>query len=195
MSFFDNPRNAGLALMIVGLIQIIFGGIISIALGAMNYEGYSTASIVLGVGYIITGAILFMFGSKVRGGTVSAKIDILAGYVKVVGICIIISGIFSAISVVAIGGDLGSAIVSIIISIIIGLIVLFISSKINDGKQTTGDKIIWVILLLAFIIYLILAILEIITIIGIINGICDLIISVFMLMLLFDGEVKKEMGM
>ena len=39
--------------------------------------------------------------------------------------------------------------------IVVGLIIVFISTKINDGKQTTGDKIIWVLLVIAFIIMLI----------------------------------------
>lgn len=195
MSFFDNPRNAGLALMIVSIIDII-GGIALIILGAIGYEGYNTVhSIILGVGEIICGALMFMYGQKVRGGAISAKIEILAQFVRVIGVITIIGGIFAAIANIAIGVDLGASIVGAIVAIILGLIIMFIGSKINDGKQTIGDKIIWIILLIAFVIMILIAIVEIISIIGIINGICDLIVYIFMLILLVDPEVKKEMNM
>ncbi len=195
MSFFDNPRNAGLAFMIVAIIQIVVGGIATIVLGAVSDDYNLTYCVVIGIGEIICGALMLMYGMKVRSGVISAKIDILAQFVRIIGVVTIIGGIFGAIAPVAVGADLGTAIVSAIISIIIGLIIIFIGSKINDGKQTTGDKIIWVILLIAFILCILAAIIEMISIIGIINGICDLIIYIFMLLLLFDPEVKREMNM
>jgi hypothetical protein len=195
MSFFTEPKNAGLAMMIVGILNIIVG-IISIILGAIGYEGYSTVpAIITGIGSIIGGILFFGYGSKVRKGEVSQKIDILAGFVKITGIVTIVNGIFNAAANIAGGVDIGTALVSAIISIIIGLIILFIASKINDGKQTTGDKIIWIILLIVFVIEIILAILLIISIVGILYGICNLIIYVFMLLLLLDPEVKSEMNM
>ena len=203
MSFFSEPKNAGLAFMIIGLITII-GGIITVILGAMGYEldtggdepiKFAIGTAIAAVGSIIYGCMQFGYGKKVRGGVVSAKIDILAAFVKLVGVGTIVTGVFSAIGSIVDGGELGTGLVSAIISIIIGLIIIWIGTKINDGKQTIADKIIWVILLIAFILCLIAAVLEIITIIGIITGICDLIIYVFMLILLFDSEVKSEMGM
>jgi len=201
MSFFSEPKNAGLAFIIIGVITVI-GGIITVVLGAMGYEfeagdnvyKFALGTAVAAIGSIIYGCMQFGYGKKVRDGTVSAKIDILAAFVKLVGVGTIVTGIFSAIGTVMNGDEIGTGIVSAIISIVIGLIIIWIGTKINDGKQTLGDKIIWVILLIAFILCLIAAILEIITIFGIITGICDLIIYVFMLILLFDPEVKSEMG-
>ncbi len=201
MSFFSEPKNAGLAFIIIGVITVI-GGIITVVLGAMGYEfeagdnvyKFALGTAVAAIGTIIYGCMQFGYGKKVRDGTVSAKIDILAAFVKLVGVGTIVTGIFSAIGTVMNGDEIGTGIVSAIISIVIGLIIIWIGTKINDGKQTLGDKIIWVILLIAFILCVIAAVLEIITIIGIITGICELIIYVFMLILLFDPEVKSEMG-
>jgi len=200
MSFFDSTSTAGTAFMIVGLIQII-GGIITIILGAISDTGLTSSLIVVGIGSIIVGAIIFVYGSKVRNGTISAKIDVLAGFVRMVGITTIVSGIFSAIALMAAGLDVVAGIGSILVTIIIGLIILFIAGKVNDGKQTTGDKIIWIILLLAFIIMFVVYLLGVIgslmilDIPDLITSICEVIIYIFMLILLFDGEVKKEMGM
>ena len=192
MSFFDEPKNAGLALIIVAIISVI-AGIANIVLGVIDDAGVQTANIVIAIGSIIGAIVYFKYGSSVRSGSVSAKIDILGGFVNAVGIVTIIGGIFTFVA-----GFVGyeGGIASGIISVILGLIICWCGKKINDGKQTTVDKIIWIILLIIFIIELLLNIVALIGFpIGTILGICGIIIYIFMLTLLFDGEVKKEMGM
>ena len=199
MAFFS-AKNAGLAFMILAVVEAIVA-VLMIVLSFMDIEDlkkYSTAYfIIVAVGALIAACLYFTFGKKVRNGEVSNKIDILAQYVKIVGIVTIVGGICGAIAE-AVGLDdvsFGAALGGAIISIILGLIIMFIASKINDGKQTTGDKIIWIILLVLFVLLIIAAVGEIITIIGAPVGICDLIIYVFMLTLLVDPEVKSEMNM
>jgi len=201
MSFFSDPKNAGLAFMIIGVIGVVLA-IITIVLGLINYEvelgdktyKFGIAVAVGAIGSIIFGCMQFGYGKIVRNNP-PAKIDILAMFVKLVGVGTIVLGIFNAIEVIIDNFDnVGTGLVGAIISIVIGLIIIWIGTKINDGKQTIGDKIIWIILLVVFVLSLIAAVLEILTIVGIITGICDLIIYVFMIILLFDAEVKKEMG-
>ncbi|MBQ7979319.1 MAG: hypothetical protein IJ248_06175 [Candidatus Methanomethylophilaceae archaeon] len=199
MAFFS-AKNAGLAFMILAVVEVI-AAILLIVLSFMDIEDlkkYSTAYfIIVAVGALIAACLYFTFGKKVRDGEVSNKIDILAQYVKIVGIVTIVGGICGAVAE-AVGLDdvsFGAALGGAVISIILGLIIMFIASKINDGKQTTGDKIIWIILLVLFVLLIIAAVGEIITIIGAPVGICDLIIYVFMLSLLVDPEVKSEMNM
>jgi hypothetical protein len=172
-------------------------GLIDITLGDEPLDGNDKTlyCAIAGVGSLIGAIIYLMFGMKVRSGAISAKIDVLATYVRTVGIVMLIGGIFSAAAAAAAGVSLGIALGGAVVTIIISLIIIFIAGKINDGKQSTGDKIIWVLLVIAFIIMLILSILECITIIGIIDGICGVLISLFMLGFLFDGEVKSQMGM
>lgn len=199
MAFFS-AKNAGLAFMILAVVEAIMA-VLMIVLSFMDIEDlkkYSTAYfIIVAVGALIAACLYFTFGKKVRDGEVSNKIDILAQYVKIVGIVTIVGGICGAIAE-AVGLDdisFGAALGGAVISIILGLIIMFIASKINDGKQTTGDKVIWIILLVIFVLLIIAAVGEIITIIGAPVGICDLIIYVFMLTLLVDPEVKSEMNM
>ena len=199
MAFFS-AKNAGLAFMILAVVEAIVA-VLMIVLSFMDIEDlkkYSTAYfIIVAVGALIAACLYFTFGKKVRNGEVSNKIDILAQYVKIVGIVTIVGGICTAVAE-AVGLDdvsFGAALGGAVISIILGLIIMFIASKINDGKQTTGDKIIWIILLVIFVLLIIAAVGEIITIIGAPIGICDLIIYVFMLTLLVDPEVKSEMNM
>ena len=199
MAFFS-AQNAGLAFMIVAVLSII-AAIIGIVCSVMDVEGFDKYKtlyyIVVGIGELIVACMYFTYGKKIRSGEISAKIDILAQFVKIVGIATIVSAIFLLVAEF-VGSDefsFGAAAGSAALFIIIGLILIFIAGKINDGKQTTGDKIIWILLLIAFILGIIGAVGEIISIILIINGICDLIIYVFMFILLIDPEVKEQMNM
>jgi hypothetical protein len=198
MSFLSNPKTAGIAFLILGCFQII-GGISSIALPFSNKDVSQAYYTIVGVGAIICGLLMYFYGYRVYKGIISKKIDILAAFVRIIGVVAIIGGLFSVAAKLAVGADLGSQAAAAIIAIIIGLIIIFISTKINDGKNTTGDSIIWVILLIVFILELIVAIFTIVgglnplSLVVIITGICNVLIYIFMLVLLCDKEVKAEM--
>lgn len=205
MSFFDNTKTLGLVLLIVGILYVL-GAILVIAAGFVDLssivhppEGVdpsATFFIIAGIGALLAAIVYMKNAMAVRSGAISAKIDVLACYVQTVGLAFLISGVFDAIAAgVAVGGAEGiiGAIIGAIFIIIIALIIMFIGRKINDGKQTTGDKIIWVILLLAFLIMLVLNILGILA--DPIGGIAGILISLFMLGFLFDSDVKRQMGM
>lgn len=192
MSFFDQPKNAGLAMIVVAIVEVI-AAIINIVAAATADDGIDFSGIIVAIGLIITAVIYFKYGSQVRSGAISAKIDILASFVNVVGVISIVNGVFQIIAGVAGGaGLIGNG----VINIIIGLIICFCGKKINDGKETTLDKIIWIILLVVFVIEILANIVMLIGFpIGTLMGICGIIIYVFMTLLLLDGEVKKAMGM
>jgi len=190
MAFFS-AKNAGTAFMIVAVLSII-GAAFVIYTG--NEVGNIAAYAVLAVGSVICAILYFIFGNKVRTGVISEKIEILATYVRIVGLVTIIGAVFTAIWEYMLLGSLAASLITVAVGIIFGLIILFMSMKINDGKQTTGDKLIWIILLIAFVILLLVSLAEIISIVGIIDGICHLIIYSFMILLLIDEDVKKAMG-
>lgn len=201
-SFFDNTKVVGFAFLLVGIILII-DAIFAIALGFMDVseevrkgvENWMPYCIVGGIGSLISAVLYTLFALKVHNGTYSQKIVILEKYVMIVGITTVIGGIFNAAASFAGGQDLGTALAGAILSVIIGLIIMFIATKINDGKQTIGDSIIWIILLIAFILLLIAGILTVFTLLGIIDGIAHILIALFMIAFLFDPEVKSKMNM
>jgi len=188
-----SAKNAGLAFMIAAILSIIDAAI-AVYIG----RDYITPYIVLAVGSVICALLYFVYGNKVRTGVISDKPQILAEYVKIVGIVTIIGAVFAAIFAYMLTGSLGASLTGLLVGIIFGVIILIMAMKINDGKQTTGDKLIWIILLIAFVILLLASILEIIsgivTITGIFSGICHLIIYSFMILLLIDEDVKSAMG-
>jgi len=190
MSFFDNPKNAGLAFMVLAVIEII-GAIIALA-DAFTADEIKIGAILVGVGGLLSAVLYFYFGRSVRDGM--SKIDILANFVMVNGLIYIIGGVFGLVN------DVGSGIVSIII----GIIIVLIGKRINDNSQDTFDKIIWIVLLILFILG---ALGSLFAIFGVFNGdiltilmnvlvtVSSIVVAVFMLLLLFDADVKKQMGM
>ena len=188
--------------MILAVISAI-AAVVMVVMSFMDIDikemdGYETPYyVIVAVGALIGACMYFTFGRKVRNGEVPQKIDILALYVRIFGIVMIIGGICKAVGE-AVGQDnfdAGASIVGAIVAIVIGLIIIFIAGKINDGVKTTGDKVIWIILLVLFVLMIIASIMEIISIIALPVGICDLIVSVFMISLLTDPEVKSAMNM
>ena len=201
-SFFDNKKILGYAFIVVGLILLI-DAIFTVVLGFVdvsddlkeNIKNWMPYCVVGGVGSLICAALYTMFAFKVFNGTYDAKIVILEQYVRIVGLTTILGAIFNGAAVVAGGEDLGVGIAAAIFGAIVGLIIIFISTKINDGKQTVGDKIIWIILLIAFVLLLIFGALSIFSLISIIDGIAHVLIALFMIAFLFDPEVKSQMNM
>lgn len=198
MSFFDKPENAGMALVIVALLNLV-----SAVLGL--YDGvsgdFNTGAVCVAIGAIICAIVYFKFGQELRTNAPS-KIDTLATYVKTVGIVTIIGGIFAlgylANKDTAVAG-------SGIITIILGLIIMWCASKINDGKVTVADRVLWIILTVIMVLLVIVSLVSLVgafgldgivnVVFGILTAFCDLIIFLFMLLLLLDEEVKKKMGM
>ncbi len=187
MSFFDNTRNVGLAFIIIAVLNIL-GGIINIVMGATNdgLNNTGKAGVILAaIGMIIAAYLYFKFGSKVRNGEITDKMDILTTYIRIFALATLITGIFSVVMSIA----------TTVVAIIIFLIAMWAYKKITDSKQTLMDKVIWIVLLVIFVLMILSGIFGIITIVGIIGGICNLIIGVFMVILLLDDGVKKSFGM
>ena len=203
-SFFDNTKIVGTAFLIVGII-LVFDAILTIVLGFVDVsddirgdietDKWLAYCVIGGIGSLICAVLYTLFALKVFKGQISEKIVILEQYVRIVGVTTALGGVFNGIASIAGGEDVGVAIVAAIILVLIGLLIMFIASKINDGKQTTGDIIIWVILLIAFIIVLIGGVLSVFSLSGIVDGIAHILIALFMIAFLFDPEVKSKMNM
>lgn len=196
MSFFDNTKVAGWGLFIMGILMII-AAILKIYDGATAEGGLSdnVGLVIAGIGALIAAFIYFGFGNKVRKGEISEKIEVLGRFVITVGTAAIVIGLLGAI-----GGALADAVSAWdnVLTLILGIIILWVGKKINDGKTTTFDKIIWIILVVIFVIEFLLSLAGIFGDAGWINILtCILmaIIYLYMLAFCFDGDVRKKMGM
>lgn len=193
MSFFDNTKIAGWGLFFIGILMII-SAIISIWQGATKEGDDRIALVVVGIGALLAAFVYFGFGNRVRKGEVSAKIDVLAQFVKTVGVATIVASFFAAIA--GIWGVSVSTWTNVVI-LIIGVIIVWIGGKIDDGKTTTFDKILWIILVVIFLIEFILNLLGAFggEWYSILTCILMAIVYLYMLAFMFDGDVRKKMGM
>lgn len=194
MSYFDEPKNAGLLLLIIGVIAVICGVISMFMVVDGTNVSFSTdiklAGIMSLIGALICGIIYIVLGMDVRAGAakvqignfftdLSSKYGLLTAFLAVEGI----GGIISAICTM-IGSGVGGGILSLIIAIII-LIFAYLMSVGNAGK------VIWIILAIIFVLGIILGIFSIIAIVGI----PILLLYIMLFCFLVSPEVKEKMGM
>lgn len=202
MSFVDNQKLVGTAFTVIGILFIIaalvqFASAITMEGGLGEHVGFAIAA----VGAILAAIVYFKYGNSVRTGALSGKLNILGNYVLVVGVTTIIVGFFSAI------GGLMSELPfwDNVVAIILGLIVVWAGKKILDGKETTIDKILWILLTIIFLVLFIVYFVGIFgsfgaddalnIVVEFLTAVCYSIVYLFMLCYMFDGEVKKGMGM
>ena len=202
MSFFDDNKTLGTALIVLGAVQFILG---VVALVGAVTDGIDGPTAVAAIGPIIVAILYFAFGMKIRNGEMTNKLDILAYFVRLAGIGMIINAVFSLWNSYEDSG-LGAALGGIILTIIFALIIMFLAGRINDGKKDTLDKVIWIALVVLFALAALANIFSLIgTLIGItfsltylanlIIVIANIIIDIFMLCLLFNKDVKEGMNM
>ena len=192
MSFFDNTKIAGWGLFIVAILSII-SAIISIYNGAVKEGDDRLALVVAGIGALLAAFIYFGFGNSVRKGEIDKKIDVLAQFVKTVGLATIVASLFGAIA-----GTWGVSIStwSNVGMIILGIIICWIAGKINDGKTTNFDRILWIILVVIFLVFFILRLSGAFggAWYDILASILMAIVYLYMLIFMFDSDVRKRMG-
>ena len=192
MSFFDHTKIAGWGLFLCAILMII-SAIISIYNGAVKEGDDRLALVVAGIGALLAAFIYFGFGNSVRKGEISKKIDVLAQFVKTVGVATIVASLFGAIA-----GTWGVSIStwSNVGMIILGIIVCWIAGKINDGKTTNFDRILWIILVVVFLVFFLLRLSGAFggAWYDILSSILMAIVYLYMLIFMFDGDVRKKMG-
>jgi len=202
MSFFDNPKNFGTAMLLAGLISALVSliGIITEALDSDRDVGL----IVISVGVLIYGLMIAAVGQKIRVGEISQRIKILGGFIAVVGAGFIVKGFFSMVGE-TLDSHLAGGVVIFFISLILGILAMYISRTITDGQTTTMDRVFWIVLMVIFVIMIILSIAEMVSAfdgesvaIGVLNaiaGLCNVIVYVSLVVVLMSDDVKKELGM
>ncbi len=190
-------KNAGKAFMVVGALTFL-GGVLTIILPFLDLAGLEDYDavyfVILAIGEFISGAMYFVCGKKVNDGQKSKMIDILSYFTKVIGAAAIISGVFSTAAAMYPDLDIGTFFAGAISSIVVGLILIIISTRIKDGRRQFVDKVIWTILLIAFMILFLVSLMEVIGVDSVVAGAIGVLTYIFMVIILFDPEVEVAMG-
>jgi hypothetical protein len=205
-SFLDDTKTFGIVGIILGVIMIVSG-----VLGFITKDPYYAAS----AGIVIYGLLVALLGIGVYKGQVVAQIGnvfsegvntkfgVLTAYIGVVGVGYLVMGICCIVQAVLTSNyGFGSGVVDIIFA----AIVLYVAYTFKDGKQTTMDKVFFILLAIAFIVLAIAgfiggigsllsnaAILDVI--VGFVQGICLALLFVMLFLYLISPEVKSKLGM
>jgi len=199
MSFLTN-KSVGLMLIIVGLVNLI-AGIGTVVAGFTDDSVDILVAICRGIASLIFGALMLLYGIKVRGGP-NDESDIVSGLIRTLGVAIILKAIFIAIADGLDAGSITTGIWTALAQIVIGLFLIWVSGKVGGKNKNALSKILWVILIIAF---LVLAILEFVGIFnedfgslwGImmaISAICMCLIYIYCFIAMLSKDVKSSMG-
>lgn len=203
MSFFDNPKNFGLAAIVLGAVSLL-AGLLAIVNGVLA-DPIATGAVVGAVGTLLFGVLILGVGLPIYRGEESNKLTILGMFVRFVGLATIVVGVFSGAGQI-IDESLGAGAGTIVIGVILGLILLWIAGRIVDGSADTLDRIVWIILLVVFAILAVVSLIGIITplfadlaiidlLIAVILSLCEFVLYAFLLLSILSDDVKSAMGM
>lgn len=202
MAFFGNTKALGIMFEIVGVLLIIFllidviNGINLLHGSGPDFNDADTrALLITKIGSILGAAIYVIYANQVMKGEVREKLDVVAGYVKVVGIAGLVT-IFAIIlgSGILDNGDISAVAPQWVADVAVCVIITALGFKINNRKVGTRKRILWGILVIAFAVMIVLNLLPANTESEFVSHIVHLIIAVFMIMLLADNDVKIGMG-
>ena len=185
MSFLEETKNFGLVLMVISIISIVMDLFLMIV-GFDNVK----LGILPGLGSIIGDVLVFIYAFGVyKGGYLFSinrfmddavsKFGVLVGFVTISGIASIIGGLLSLS----------------ILTIIVGVLFLIAAYFMTDGKETIGDKVIWIILLVLFVLSIIGGVVMLFSLITLIEGVATIIEGIMLILMLLSPEVKSKMGM
>lgn len=203
MSFIDNPKNFGLAAVVIGIVSIL-AGIVAIVRGALA-DPMATGSVVAAVGTLLYGVLILGIGLPIYRGEDTNAFSILGKFVNFVGLATIVVYLFAGAGMI-VDGDTGAGVVEIVIGLIFGLILMWIAKRITDGTADTLDKIIWIILVIVFLVLTIVSLIGIFTpflvdmdiidiVIAAVLSLCNFILYAFLLVAVLSNDVKSKMGM
>ena len=203
MSFLENSRYVGFGLELVAVFyafQFLDYGSTLFVEGHIQFPDIVTDqkmyALFMSLGGIIVAALYFMCSQRIEQGS-GEKVDILADYVKTAGTTMVLNALFGSMALFA--GKQTDGIFAYTENVIlftIGLIAIFFGRRVNNGNR---HILIWFILILAFVMMFLFSFLilyhltESFDLNDMFLGIAYLIISIFILALLTNEDVREQL--
>jgi hypothetical protein len=197
---FESNKNAGLALVIVGVMSLFLPLIFLVAILSdpsiwPQLKGMFTVCIFS----ILTGSLELWDGLAIYGSH-AEKREIICEYITVSAIVILI-GVFSDVLFIVIEGKDGNEdIVSMFLSLIATVLSLIMVHSLSRKKGSFFDSFIWYVIVFSFLVSLILSISDFIDStleldpFGIVEEVCMFIVYGFVLAGMFTTEIRENMG-
>ena len=147
-----------------------------------------------GIGQAVCAVLFLRLGMEFRRSPYASMV-MLSKYVRVVGITMIVS----AVSSIAFG------LFTVTVNLVFGLVVFWVSRRLDSHRRENVDRILWYLLVVAFALMALASLASALSSIpGLLasawsltvlaSSLANLFVSVFMLILLMEGDVRMSMG-
>jgi hypothetical protein len=200
MKFFQDTRSIGLifwiavALQLFNSVAAIVGAFVDdLVILPEEVTDSRMFCLLLGIGNLLCAIIYAVNAHRVMSKKLT-RMTVLRNYVRTVGMSNLVGGISEGLAVYLYTDDPTSGMPLTIITIVIAIIILLIAIVLSSEKKGILKKIVWVVLVIAFLLMAIDALMESDNYWTYAEKVAQLLIAVFMILLITDGDVMKEMG-
>lgn len=191
MAFLDDSANLGTALVVIAIVGFIDA--ISAIAGSFSHHAFR-GLLLSGIGQAVCAVLFLRLGMEFRRSPYASMV-MLSKYVRVVGITMIVS----AVSSIAFG------LFTVTVNLVFGLVVFWVSRRLDSHRRENVDRILWYLLVVAFALMALASLASALSSIpGLLasawsltvlaSSLANLFVSVFMLILLMEGDVRMSMG-
>lgn len=147
-----------------------------------------------GAGNVIAAIVYILYADKVVRGRVGSKIHILSRYLIVVGTTTFLIMFCEVVADIMLVGHVPMMTIMLLMFVAICIILTTCGLIIASPKKRTSKKVLWYILILAFLAMAVYNLLPAANEWELVNSVAHLMIAVFMILLLYDDEVMTDMG-
>ena len=200
MMFFQDTRSIGIVFWIV-VFLLLFNATILIC-GALSEAWVVTPEyviderrfgLIIGLSSVIS-AVFYGYNANRMMCKKWPRIEVLRSYVLTVGFCTLIEGLGDSIALYLYADEPEIAAIEAILTVIIAAIIMLVSKVIASGRKGIIKKIIWVILVIAFVLMVVESLTPALNYWEYAINIAHMLIGFFMLSLILDRDVRTEMG-
>jgi hypothetical protein len=200
MMFFEDTRSIGLIFWIVAVLMAI--NAVMLLAGAFLDDMVEIPDKVTDgrMFCLLTGAgsaasaIIYACNAHRTMAVRRSRLEVVRSYVRVIGLCTLIGGICGGLALYLYTDEPTLGFYVALVTIVISAIVLGIAGIIANGKKGPVKKVVWGILIVAFALMALEALTEADDYWEFAEHIAHMIIAVFMISFIADGDVRREMG-
>ena len=200
MMFFEDTRSIGLIFWIVAALLMINAAIV--LLGAFTDDvvmipdyvtDFRMYCLISGIGSVVV-AILYAMKAHKTMSKKKTRMEIRRSYILTVGLCTLLGDSFMGVAEYLYTDHPVDGMITTGVTIAIGIIVILVAFVITNGKKGFLKKVIWAILVIAFVLRALEALLPAENYWEYTEHVAHLRIATFMLVLIADSDVRTEMG-
>jgi len=200
MIFFQDTRSIGMIFWIVAVV--LAANAVMVLAAAFDFGSITIPDTVTdrrmfclltGIGSAAA-AMIYAWNAHRTMSVRKSRLEVVRSYVMVIGLCTLIYGIFSGLAVFLYSDESVTGLAIALTTIILAAIVFAIAFVIGDGKKGPLKKVVWAILMIAFVLMALDAVMPAQDYWEFADHIAHLIIAVFMVSFIADADVRREMG-